>query len=671
MPLLISLKVAAIATLIIAAVGIPTAYGMARYANRARNTIDALLLLPLVLPPTVIGFGLLWLLGDYGPFAKLNTRLPVSLPVSIVFTWWAAVLTAVVVAFPLMYRSSRAAFEQVEPALIDAARTLGASEWKVFRRIAVPLAAPGILSGTLLSFARALGEFGATLMVAGNIPGKTQTLPMAVYFAVEGGDWRTATIWSGITGAIALGVVLLANYVAQQPVKREQSAKRKEESLSHLKNNHLGFQPNETNEKEDLWPQKTSPQPTLQVDIVKRLRSFTLSVRFETTDGLIGVLGASGAGKSLLLRCLAGIEMPDAGKIVLGDRVLFDSERRIDIPSCDRKIALLFQNYALFPHLSAYENVAFGLSSAARHRPIQRAIQELAAVALQAFAQHYPHQLSGGQQQRVALARALATQPQLLLLDEPFSALDTHLRSHLAQQIFSRLRSYPGTTLLVSHHLHEAYRAQQLVVMLEGKVVRQAVPVEVFAEPQQIAIAQLTGPINESLIQQIGDCLVATRWQLSLQLSPAVLQKNDFANHQLSVGIRPHHVRFIAKAMYNSSQLSSYRAAKITDSSLANRSGNRAPDIRDSDIQDSDIQAPDIQALDDQVPDNRAPCWLANHWLQPDSVVLSIKLHSAATHISDYHLSVIVTPLNWHQLQQQPFPWTVYLPPEHLIALRP
>ena len=291
MPLLISLKVATIATLITVVLGIPAAYGMARYAGRGRSTIDALLLLPLVLPPTVVGFGLLWLLGDYGPFSAL----PTGLSINIVFTWWAAVLTAVVVAFPLMYRSGRAAFEQIDPALMSAARTLGASEWKVFWRVAVPLATPGVLSGALLSFARALGEFGATLMVAGNIPGKTQTLPMAVYFAVEGGDWRTATVWSGVTGAIALGTVLLANNVGQR------SRQRKKNVLPAVE-----F------ERSDFWQQdfqqqaaneQNNSQPlTLQVNIVKRLPSFTLSVRFRTTDELVGVLGASGAGKSLLLR---------------------------------------------------------------------------------------------------------------------------------------------------------------------------------------------------------------------------------------------------------------------------------------------------------------------------------------------------------------------------------
>ncbi|MGB5913654.1 MAG: molybdate ABC transporter permease subunit [Phormidesmis sp.] len=669
MPLLISLKVAAISTLMTVVLGIPAAYGMAHYAGRGRSVIDALLLLPLVLPPTVVGFGLLWLLGDYGPFSAL----PIGLSINIIFTWWAAVLTAVVVAFPLMYRSGRAAFEQIDPALMSAARTLGASEWKVFCRVAVPLATPGILSGALLSFARALGEFGATLMVAGNIPGKTQTLPMAVYFAVEGGDWRTATVWSGVTGAIALGTVLLANEVGQPSGQRQKNGLPAAEFERPDSRQQDSWQQDFRQQAANEWD---SSQPlTLQVNIVKRLPSFTLSVRFETTDELVGILGASGAGKSLLLRCLTGIETPDAGRIVLGDRVLFDSERQINVPICDRKIALLFQSYALFPHLSALENVAFGLPTFAPRRTLLSSLaqkpasqapasQALADVGLQAFAHHYPHQLSGGQQQRVALARALVTQPQLLLLDEPFSALDTHLRSHLAQQVFSRLRAYPGTTLLVSHHFQEAYQTQQLLVLLLGKLARQAAPVEVFTDPQRMAIAQLTGPINASPVRLVRDRLFATHWQMPLQMplqipiqpSPAVRPKNDFAKHQISVGIRPQHVRFVTRTMYNSSQRLPQAAVKITDSS--------PPTCLPTCLARQPAKQPENQ------PENQAPCWLANYRLQPDAVVLSVKLHSAAIHSSDHHLCAIVTQSDWSHLQQQPFPWTVYLPPEHLISLR-
>ena len=147
---------------------------------------------------------------------------------------------------------------------------------------------------------------------------------------------------------------------------------------------------------------------------------------------LIILIGASGAGKSLILRCIAGIETPDTGKIVLNGRVLIDSEKGINLPSCDRRVGLLFQNYALFPHLTVAQNVAFGLRHSQPTEQVQAIIQQqLTAVHIESLAHRYPHELSGGQQQRVALARALASQPEILLLDAPFSALDTHLRNRV------------------------------------------------------------------------------------------------------------------------------------------------------------------------------------------------------------------------------------------------
>ncbi len=409
MPLLISLKVTLVATVITFVLGVPTAYGMANYRGQARNLIEGLLLLPLVLPPTVVGFGLLWLLGDRGPLASLN--------LNIVFTWWAAVITAVVVAFPLMYRSSRAAFGQIDAELLSVARTLGASEWTVFKRVAVPLASPGIVAGAILSFARALGEFGATLMLAGNIPGKTQTLPMAVYFAVEGGDFAQATRWSAVLGAIALISVIISDFLGQQAVRKTRKDKHLPSSATEPKAESPTIN-NWTEHPDQSQSSASTNLANLTIDITKRLPGFTLRIQCETKADLVGVLGASGAGKSLLLKCLAGIEKPDAGRIVLDTRVLFDAQQGINLPSRERAIALLFQNYALLPHLTVAENIAFGINPSRRSKLSTHQIvtAELRAVQLERFANHYPRELSGGQQQRIALARALASRPQLLLL---------------------------------------------------------------------------------------------------------------------------------------------------------------------------------------------------------------------------------------------------------------
>ncbi len=183
-PLWVSLKTVAAATAITFLLGIAVARKMAGHHSKRRSVIDGVLILPLVLPPTVVGLGLLLLFGRSGPLGQLLSLVGAT----VVFTWPATVITAVVVAFPLMYMTARGAFEQVEFDLEDAARTHGASEWKVFWSVTMPLAWPGVAAGTVLSFARSLGEFGATLMLAGNIPGKTATIPVAIYFAVQGGD---------------------------------------------------------------------------------------------------------------------------------------------------------------------------------------------------------------------------------------------------------------------------------------------------------------------------------------------------------------------------------------------------------------------------------------------------------------------------------------------------
>ena len=207
-PLWISLKTALLATIITFFIGIIVSYIMANYKGKWKGLIDGIFTLPLILPPTVVGFFLLLIFGKNGFIGKILMNLNIS----IIFSWWATIISATVVAFPMMYRSSRAAFEQIDDNLISAARTLGLSEISIFYKIAIPLAWPGIIGGLILSFARALGEFGATLMIAGNIPGKTQTMPVAIFFAVEGGDMNKALMWVIILILISITMVLILNY---------------------------------------------------------------------------------------------------------------------------------------------------------------------------------------------------------------------------------------------------------------------------------------------------------------------------------------------------------------------------------------------------------------------------------------------------------------------------
>ncbi len=207
-PLIVSLKTVLLSTLITFIIGLLAAYFMANYRGRLKGLIDGILLLPLVLPPTVVGFLLLVVLGRRGPLGSLLYKLGIM----IVFSWQATVIAAVVVAFPMMYKTSKGAFEQLDHNLINAARTLGISGVRIFLRISIPLAWPGIMAGGILAFARALGEFGATIMLAGNIPGRTQTIPLAIYFAAAGGDEKSAYLWVALIIAISLAAVFAMNF---------------------------------------------------------------------------------------------------------------------------------------------------------------------------------------------------------------------------------------------------------------------------------------------------------------------------------------------------------------------------------------------------------------------------------------------------------------------------
>jgi molybdate transport system permease protein len=202
-PIWISIATSLTATAITFVLGIAAAAWRERRSGPLFALLDGVFLLPLVLPPTVVGFLLLLLFGRNGPLGQILLQLDTT----VVFSWPATVIAAAVVSFPLMYITARAALAQVDPELMNAARTLGASEWRAFRRVAMPLAAPGILAGTILSFARAFGEFGATLMLAGDIPGRTETIPLAIYFAVEANEMPRAAFWSLIDVGISLALL--------------------------------------------------------------------------------------------------------------------------------------------------------------------------------------------------------------------------------------------------------------------------------------------------------------------------------------------------------------------------------------------------------------------------------------------------------------------------------
>lgn len=222
-PLILSIKVAALSTFIVFTSGVFIAYMMSKREFFGKMAAEALFLLPLVLPPTVVGFALLVLFGKKG---WVGSWLYEWFGVQIVFTWIGAVIASIVVSFPLMYQSAAAAFSSLDERLADAARTMGASEWRVFWTIVFPLAWPGLLAGVVLSFARGLGEFGATLMLAGYIPGKTDTIPMAIYFAVEAGKMEVAAFWVLLIATFGFSLILWVNWWGRRNVRRFANDKR-------------------------------------------------------------------------------------------------------------------------------------------------------------------------------------------------------------------------------------------------------------------------------------------------------------------------------------------------------------------------------------------------------------------------------------------------------------
>lgn len=264
---------------------------------------------------------------------------------------------------------------------------------------------------------------------------------------------------------------------------------------------------------------------SLSVDITKNFGDFTLEVAFEAEDETLGFLGASGCGKSLTLRCIAGIETPDKGRIVVNDRVFFDSEKRINLTPQQRKTALLFQNYMLFPNLTVAENIGAGIGREVdKEERAQIISSELERFGLRGFGQRYPAQLSGGQQQRVALARMLAARPGVLMLDEPFSALDAHLKGVLEQSLVSLFQAFGGTILYVSHDIDESLRfCDRIAVVDAGRIVEMGAGDDLVNRPQSVAGLKLSGCKNAVPVERVdGRTVHAPRWGVDVTCAAQV-----------------------------------------------------------------------------------------------------------------------------------------------------
>lgn len=279
---------------------------------------------------------------------------------------------------------------------------------------------------------------------------------------------------------------------------------------------------------------------SLSVRIRKKLRNFLLEVSFETQGETLGFLGSSGSGKSMTLKCIAGIETPDEGRIVLNGRVLFDSSLGIDLKAQERNVGYLFQQYALFPHRTAVENILAGFSGT-RVELASRLEEMIRMFHLEGCERKYPHQLSGGEQQRVALARCLVRKPEILLLDEPFSALDPALKEQVYGEVQDLLGTYRGDVVLVTHSREEAYRfCESLSVMDQGKILASGRTKAMFRDPLTLDVAKATGCKNLSPCVVLEDGgLRALDWGIDLRVAGEIGPGVDH------VGIRAHHLMMV------------------------------------------------------------------------------------------------------------------------------
>lgn len=271
------------------------------------------------------------------------------------------------------------------------------------------------------------------------------------------------------------------------------------------------------------------------VDITKKMDGFSLEVAFQSNAKRIGILGASGCGKSMTLKSIAGIETPEKGRIQIGDRVFFDADKKINIKPQKRGAGYLFQNYALFPTMTVEQNIGAGLRGNGRKKQ-NRVRQMIETFGLSGLEGRLPGELSGGQQQRTALARIMAYEPEIILLDEPFSALDMFLRDRLQQELLDMLKGYPGTVILVSHNRDEIYRfSDDLLIMEAGRSESFGNSRDIFANPEKRAAARLTGCKNFSRAERVDKFHVrAVDFGLVLHLDREIPEETAY------IGFRAH-----------------------------------------------------------------------------------------------------------------------------------
>ncbi|MEV0526440.1 ABC transporter permease [Streptomyces sp. NPDC050439] len=456
--------------------GVPLAWLLARVDFPGKAVVRSLVLLPMVLPPTVGGVALLLAFGRRGLLGPwLEDTFGITLP----FHTSGAVIAATFVAMPFLVISLEGALGGLRPRYEETAASLGASPVRVFRTVTLPMVAPGLIAGAALTWARALGEFGATITFAGNLPGTTQTLPLQVYLLLQDSP-EAATSVSLLLLAIAMAVLvaLRGRWMGTPGDDRRQG--RPVRLPDEMAAPALPGSP----AVESVPPSPDRWSLHAEVTGFNRL---TLDAEPGTT---IAVVGPNGAGKTTLLRALLGLTPRAHAELRLGDTDV------TGLPPHRRHVAWVPQDGALFPHMSALANTAYGPRALGvpRAEARRRAQEWLDRLGVGHLAHRRPAQVSGGQAQRVALARALAARPRLLLLDEPLAALDQTTRAHVRHTLRTHLDSFGGVCLIVTHDPVEAVSlADRVLVLDQGLALQDEAPAEVTRHPRSPWVARMLG----------------------------------------------------------------------------------------------------------------------------------------------------------------------------------
>ncbi|HTT58867.1 MAG TPA: ATP-binding cassette domain-containing protein [Acidimicrobiales bacterium] len=498
--------------------GLPLAYALARSRGRFAAVVGVLVQIPLALPPLMSGIVLVYVVG---PYTFLGRHFGEHLTDSMV----GVVLAMSFVSAPFLIVAARAAFSAVDQGMLDVARTLGYSDLSRFLRVAVPGAGHGIRAGMLLTWLRAFGEYGAVVILAYN----PASLPIYTYNQFSGRGLPTTLAPTALALAVAVVVVVVSRVKVRLPSSRPAIVARPQA------------------------PVTLSQQP-VRFELDHRLGEFHLRVSHDARVNHLGVLGPSGSGKTALLRCVAGLYGSSPGPVWYGNRLVSD------VAVERRGVGYVAQGFALFPHLNVWQHLTF-----ARESTAELASYWLEHLRLEGLETRMPSELSGGQRQRVGLAQVLCRSPQVLLLDEPFSALDAPVRLELRRELRRVQRETGLATVLVTHDPEEAaFLSDELMVIARGEVLQAGTSRAVLSRPASPEVARLVGVENVHAATILSSSSLAVG-QARVAISPTSLALGT----PVHWSVRPEYVNVVAWTISVQADGIEGRVIEIADTGLA------------------------------------------------------------------------------------------------------